>query len=60
MIEVLNKTKNWTECGKCRGISLVAHVDKTLLKIVTTRLGGYCEANRKSSVASAHVAQPWT
>ena len=35
-----------TECGKYRGISLVAHADihKVLLKIVATRLSAYCEA----------------
>ena len=33
-----------TECGKYRGISLVALAGKVLLKIVATRLSAYCEA----------------
>ena len=39
-----NKKKDWTECGNYRGISLVAHAGKVLLKIVATRLSAYCEA----------------
>ena len=44
MIKVLRKKKNRTECGNYRGISLVAHAGKVLLKIVATRLSAYCEA----------------
>ena len=44
VIKVLHKKKNRTECGNYRGISLVAHVGKVLLKIVATRLSAYCEA----------------
>ena len=33
-----------TECGKYRGISLVALAGKVLLKIVATILSAYCEA----------------
>ena len=44
MINVLHKKKNRTECGNYRGISLVAHAGKVLLKIVATRLSAYCEA----------------
>ena len=44
MIKVLHKKKDRTECGNYRGISLVAHAGKVLLKIVATRLSAYCEA----------------
>ena len=44
VIKVLHKTKDRTECGNYRGISLVAHAGKVLLKIVTTRLSAYREA----------------
>ena len=43
VIKVLHK-KDRTECGNYRGISLVAHAGKILLKIVATRLSVYCEA----------------
>ena len=43
-IKVLHKTKDRTECGNYRGISLVAHAGKVLLKIVATRLSAYCKA----------------
>ena len=42
-IKVLHKKKDKTECGNYRGISLVAHAGKVLLKLVATRLGDYCE-----------------
>ena len=38
-IKVLHKKKDKTECGNYRGISLVAHAGKVLLKVVATRLG---------------------
>ena len=44
VIKVLYKKKDRTECGNYRGISLVAHAGKVLLKIVATRLSAYCEA----------------
>ena len=44
VIKVLHKKKDRTECGNYRGISLVAHSGKVLLKIVATRLSAYCEA----------------
>ena len=44
VIKVLHKEKDRTERGNCRGISLVAHAGKVLLKIVTTRVSAYCEA----------------
>ena len=37
MIKVLHEKKDRTECGSYRGISLVAHTGKVLLKIVATR-----------------------
>ena len=40
---VLHKKKDWTECGTYRGISLVAHAGKILLKIVARRLSECCE-----------------
>ena len=43
IIMVLHKKKDWTECGNCRGISLVAHAGKILLKIIARRLSEYCE-----------------
>ena len=46
MIKVLHKKKDRAECGNYRGISLVAHAGKVLLKIVATRLSAYCEARR--------------
>ena len=44
VIKVLHKKKDRTECSNYRGISLVAHAGKVLLKIVATRLSVYCEA----------------
>ena len=44
IIMVLHKKKDQTECGNYRGISLVAHAGKILLKIITRRLSEYyCE-----------------
>ena len=40
---VLHKNKDRTECGNYRGISLVAHAGKILLKIIARRLSEYCE-----------------
>ena len=41
MIKVLDKKKDRAECGNYRGISLVVHAGKVLLKIVATRLSAY-------------------
>ena len=41
--EVLHKKKDRTECSNYRGLSLVAHAGKVLLKIVANRLGDFCE-----------------
>ena len=43
IIMVLHKNKDRTECGNYRGISLVAHAGKILLKIIARRLSEYCE-----------------
>ena len=42
IIMVLRKKKDWTECGNYRGISLVTHADKILLKIIARHLSEYC------------------
>ena len=39
----LHKSKDRTECGNCRGLSLVVHAGKILLKIIARRLSEYCE-----------------
>ena len=44
VIKLLHKKKDRTECSNYRGISLVAHAGKVLLKIVVTRLSAYCKA----------------
>ena len=43
IIMVLHKKKDRTECGNYRGISLVAHAGKILLKIIARRLSAYYE-----------------
>ena len=40
---VLQKKKDRTECGNCRGILLVAHAGKILLEITVRCLSEYCE-----------------
>ena len=42
-IEGLHKKKDRTECGKYRGISVMAHAGKVLLKVIAARLSDYCE-----------------
>ena len=46
IIMVLHKKKERTEFGNYRGISLVAHAGKILLKITARRLSEYCERVR--------------
>ena len=43
-ITVLHKKGDKTDCGNFRGISLVSHAGKVLLKVVARRLSAYCEA----------------
>ena len=42
-IKVLHKAKDRTECDNYRGISLVAHAGKVLLKVIAGRRSDYCE-----------------
>ena len=44
VITVLHKKGDKMECGNYRGISLVSHAGKVLLKVVARRLSAYCEA----------------
>ena len=44
VITVLHKKGDKTECGNYRGISLVSHAGKVLLKVVARRLSVNCEA----------------
>ena len=44
VITVLHKKGDKTECGNYRGISLVSHAGKVILKVVARRLSAYCEA----------------
>lgn len=41
VIKVSNKTKDRTECGNYRGISLVAHAGKALPRVVATTFDDY-------------------
>ena len=43
IVVVLHKLKDRAECGNYRGISLVAHAGRILLKIIALRLSEYCE-----------------
>ena len=43
IIKALHKNKDRTEGSNYRGISLVAHAGKILLKIIARRLSDYCE-----------------
>ena len=42
-MKVLHKKKDRTECSNYRGLSLVTHAGKVILKIVVNRLGDFCE-----------------
>ena len=44
VITVLHKKGDNTECGNYRGISLVSHAGKVVLKVAARRLSAYCEA----------------
>ena len=46
VITVLHKKVDKAECDNCRGISLVSHAGKVLLKVVARRLSAYCGAKR--------------
>ena len=45
-IKVFHEKKYQTECGKYRGISLVAHARKVFLKVITGRLSDYCASEK--------------
>ena len=45
-IKVLYKTLDLSDCNNFRGISLVSHAGKLLLKIVANRLSDFCEAQQ--------------
>ena len=45
-IKVLHKKSDRSDCNNFRGISLVSHADKVLLKIVANRLSDFCEAQQ--------------
>ena len=42
-IKVLHTKKDGSDCGNYRGVALVSHAGKALLKIVAHRLSGLCE-----------------
>ena len=42
-IKALHNKKYRSECDNYRGISLVAHAGKVLLKVIAGRLSDYCE-----------------
>ena len=43
IITVFHKKKNRKECHNFKGISLVVHAGKVLLKIIGSRVSEYCE-----------------
>ena len=45
IIKVLYKKSDRSNCNNYRGISLLSHAGKVLLKIVANRLSDYCEAH---------------
>ena len=55
VITVLHKKGDKTECGNYRGISLVSHAGKVLLKVVARRLSAYCEAKGLLAGGAARV-----
>ena len=57
MIKVLHKKKDRSDCGNYRGIALVSHAGKVLLKIVAHRLSGHSRPGEYSPRNSA-VSDP--
>ena len=43
VITILHKKSYKMECGNYRGISLVSHAGKVLLKVIARRISDYCE-----------------
>ena len=63
VITVLHKKGDKTECGNYRGISLVSHAGKVLLKVVARRLSAYSgrrDCYRGSSAGFDRIARPRT
>ena len=56
-IKVLHQKKDRPDCNNYRGISLVAHAGKVLLKMVASPLSNYCEAKR-IPVSYTHLTLP--
>ena len=59
--KVLHNKEDRTECANYRGISLVAHAGKVLLKVIAGRLSYYCEREpaglaRRGAAAAASAA----
>ncbi|CAB1115175.1 unnamed protein product [Ectocarpus sp. CCAP 1310/34] len=44
-IKVLYKQGDRSDCNNYRGVSLLSHVGKVPIKIITNRLSAFCEAN---------------
>ena len=57
-IKVLHKKKDRTECGNNRGISLVAHAGKVLLKVIAGRLSDLLRTREHSAGGTAWVQTP--
>ena len=47
-IKVLHKKKDRSDCNNYRGISLVAHLGKALVKMVASLLSNYCEPTART------------
>ena len=63
VITVLHKKGDKTDCGNYRGISLVSHAGKVLLKVVARRLSAYWKRRdcyRRSSAGFDRIARPRT
>ena len=60
IIKVLHKKRDRTECSNYRGISLVAHAGKILLKIIARRPSDYCGRLGILPEASDRTALPST
>ena len=63
VITVLHKKGDKTECGNYRGISLVPHAGKVLLKVVARRLSATVrrrDCYRRSSAGFDRIARPRT
>ena len=57
IIKVIQKKKNCSDCNNYRGIVLVAHSGKEMLKMFASPLSNYCEAGGYSQRNSEEFAQ---